>query len=271
MAQPDTPQTPWKTCLFGGFQKSEVLSYVDTLRSENLARTEALEEQLREISAARTALTAQISDFSEKISDMEQQLTEKKEHIEELTVEASSLRDEISHTKAGTIEQDRALALTREQNRQLTLRAQVYEQKAQRYDDLSGQLGDVLLQAHQSAEEILQTAHQNADTIQQEAVETTAKITAQVQSMHDDLAAVRQNITLLMESFCERVDAIDAMLGKLSPENHLAAASEGEEKIPSAEPTVETPIPPCPHAAENTALPKDYLQKTTAFFRHRAK
>ena len=165
-----------RTSFFGGFEKKEVLTYIDKLRKQNRTMAQELAEHINEVSTARNQLSEQVSSFEVKITEMERQLEERGGKIRELTGTVESLRNEVSQQKLRQIEREKELQQQRDQNRQLVVQLQNYEYKAKRYEDVSAQIGDIILDTNQRA----------ADTVAQ----------AQAQGMDATEAAARFHLSL---------------------------------------------------------------------------
>lgn len=215
-----------KTSFFGGFEKKEVLAYIDKLRKQNRTMAQELAEHISEVSTARNQLSEQVSSFETKITEMEHQLEERGGRIRELTGMVDSLRNEVSQQKLRHIEREKDLQQQKDQNKQLSLQLQNYEYKAKRYEDVSAQLGDIILEANQRAADTVSQAQTQAEQIKKNAVTASQKITAEMSLMRGEIANVRTQLEDLMKTFTKRLDEIDHMLLEVVP-----AGAEDEAEI----------------------------------------
>jgi len=223
-----------RTSFFGGFEKKEVLEYINKLREQNQMMGKELDERINEVSAARSDLSAQVSSFEAKIIEMERQLEERGGKIKELNIAVETLKGEVGVQKQRVVEQQMQLNQQKDQNKQLTLQAQNYEFKAKKYDDFSAQLGDILLEAKRNANETVAEAESEAAKIKTNAVIATERAADQIKMMRGDLKEVRRQIESIINEFTARLDEIDKILEGAVDESKTADEKAAEEIITEA-------------------------------------
>lgn len=205
-----------RTSFFGGFEKKEVLDYINKLRDQNRTLGKELEDHMLEVAAARNELSSQVSDFQGRVGEMERQLDERGDKIRDLKDMISSLQGEISAGKVARIELDRELNRQKDQNKQLALQAQTYEYKAKRYDEVSQKLGDIMLEANANAKTILEDAGAEAERIKSDAIGASKRITHELVGMRSQLADIRAQIENMITDFSDKVDELDSLLVNVS-------------------------------------------------------
>ena len=246
-----------RTSFFGGFEKQEVLTYIDKLRKQNRTMAQELARHISEVSTARSQFSEQVSSFESKITEMERQLDERGGKIRELTGMVESLRNEVSQQKMRQIEREKDLQQQREQNRQLMVQIQNYEYKAKRYEDVSAQIGDIILDANQRAADTLAQAQEQAEQIRKNAVTANERITEEMLLMRHELSTVRTQMGDLMQSFTARLDAIDHMLLEVTPcDADADDAIEEVAQAAKAEQEEVTPHKPCDRASRRDQAPQ---------------
>ncbi|HWP51790.1 MAG TPA: hypothetical protein VN626_08855 [Clostridia bacterium] len=252
-----------RTSFFGGFEKKEVLTYIDKLRKQNRTMAQDLATHINEVSTARNQFSEQVSSFEAKITEMEHQLEERGGRIRELTGMVESLRGEVGQQKLRQIEREKDLQQQKDQNRQLVVQLQNYEYKAKRYEDVSAQLGEIILEANQRAADTVAQAQVQAEQIKKNAVTASQKITTEISVMRGELSTVRVQLEELMKTFATRLDEIDRMLLEVVPAGtddniaEVAQAAKAEQEAPmSAARTI-----PC----DNTAREKDKVSQQNFF------
>ncbi|MEG2174641.1 MAG: HBL/NHE enterotoxin family protein [Oscillospiraceae bacterium] len=211
----DNGQVILKTRIFGGFDKEQVLAAIERLREQNQAAQSELEARMEALSDARGALAEQVSGFEQQITELEQQLAGRSDRISELTGQIDTMQSEIFKKQQSQSEAERMLSAQKEQTRQLTLRAQSFEYKAKRYDDVAGQLGDIMLEARQNAGEVIASAEIESQNIKEGAIRVTERISDEMLSLKDDLTLIRKNVSDMMCAFDNRLDTIDRALDSI--------------------------------------------------------
>lgn len=243
-----------RTSFFGGFEKQEVLTYIDKLRKQNRTMAQELTQHISEVSAARSQLSEQVSSFETKITEMERQLDERGGKIRELTGTVETLRNEVSQQKLRYIEREKDLQQQKDQNRQLMVQVQNYEYKAKRYEDVSAQIGDIILDANQRAADTVAQAQEQAEQIKKSAVTASLKITKEMSLMRNEIATVRGQLEDLMKNFTTRLDEIDHMLLEVVPAGTDEAMAEVAQaaKAEQQDPKPHTPCDKAMHRIDKT-------------------
>ena len=168
-----TDKTHFRTSL-SGFNKADVLEYLDKQNADFLEESRrsaaALEEKskkIEELSAAADKLTAELSDA--------------KSQAEEAKAKAEELAAALEDAKRALSESEAVIASQTELIDSLKKEAEAHEadgtgkdaeteRKAELYDGMSSQLGDILITANKSADEIIDAANKKAEAINAEAV-----------------------------------------------------------------------------------------------------
>jgi|GEM_PF-5288295 len=246
----DNRQAILKTSFFGGFDKREVLSYIDSLREENAAAQTSLDRELQEVTAARNELSAQIGGFQKKLSEMEQQLSERTARADQMTDRVKDLEQRLTESKKETDKAGLALRLQEEQNRVLSERVQRSEEKAQRYVEVSEQLGDILLSARHEADTVVSRALGEAERIRGDVAATGKRMSESLSDMKADLEEMRAQMIELSERLSLRVAEIEAILEWIDP-----AVPKAPVPQPAGLPPEESPDPQPEEAQEEPAAP----------------
>ncbi|MFV0498210.1 MAG: hypothetical protein ACK5L0_08630 [Candidatus Fimivivens sp.] len=255
-----------RTSFFGGFEKKEVLTYIDKLREQNRTMAQELTDHISEVSTARTQFSEQVSSFESKITEMEHQLEERGSKIRELTGTVDSLRNEVSQQKLRQIEREKDLQQQKDQNRQLVVQLQNYEYKAKRYEDVSTQLGEIILEANQRAADTVEQAQEQAAHIKQNAITASRKITAEVSLMRNEISNVRVQLEDLMSNFTTRLDEVDQMLIDIVPSGADDAIDEGAQAAKAEKETAAVDVSerPCDKSREEYKLHQQKFFRTAA-------
>lgn len=213
----DNRQAIIRTSFFGGFDKREVLSYIDRLREENAAAQADLDRRLEEVTAARNDLGEQVAGFERKLVEMGGELDERSGRIKELNDEICRLQSELKSSQKNADDTGRALVLQKEQNRILMERGRESEERAKRYDDVSAQLGDIILTARCSANELIDAAQGEADRIKADAEKASGRVTNELMSLKGELALIREQMEDVVEEFSSRIALIEEMIDDIVP------------------------------------------------------
>jgi predicted nucleic acid-binding Zn-ribbon protein len=205
-------QIIFRSKMFGGFEKRQVLSYIDHLRDESRRAEEQLNNHLSEMSEARGQLTAQISGFEEQLKAMERQFVQSQAKVKELTGVIEGLSTEISVQKQAVRDKEMELAKAREEKRMLEYTIDQQTFKSRKFDDLAMQIGTIIIEAKGEARDILDNANREAGQIKKEANETVELITEQVRQLRSGLSEARGSIQELLSALDSRLAEIETTI-----------------------------------------------------------
>lgn len=226
----DNRQAIIRTSFFGGFDKKEVLTYIDRLREENAAAQADLDRRLEEVTAARNDLGEQVAGFERKLVEMGGELDERSGRIKELNDEIYRLQSELKTSQKNADDTGRALVLQKEQNRILMERGRETEARAKRYDDVSAQLGDIILTARCSANELIDAAQGEADRIKTDAEKASERVMNELLSLRGELTRMREQMADMVEGFSNRITAIEDILDEIASVQEAGAEEPVQEE-----------------------------------------
>lgn len=256
-----------RTSLLGGFNKEEVLEYIDQLRNKNLSMTKELDVKMEEIAFVRNEFSQQISGFQSKLISMEEEIETKGNKIKDLTSMIDNMRNETARQRQSQIETEKKLLATVDENKTLQLKMEGYQYKANRYDDIVNQTTEIITEAKSRAKNTLDTANQkaqdivhtaqtdaelmlskakaDAELIDEIAMETSKRVTREVNTMRGEVQALRGQVESLMGSFSQRLDEIDDLLTAVMPSitNHEGDSHFSEQSVSRTLDSVKMPCP----------------------------
>ncbi len=223
----DSREAVFRTCLFGGFEKTEVLAYIDRLRQENAAAVEQLQTDLEAVTQARGELESQAADFEAKLRESEKQLEERSGRLRELNGQVNVLKSQVLSSKKTRDEANRALEEQRVQNLQLSDRLQRTEAVAKNYTELSERVGDILLCAHREADAIVEEARSEARSIRNRVAADGSRMTDELAGMKSELEEIRGQMQVLTERLLARTGMIDKLLEAIDTAGPLPGDPQG--------------------------------------------
>lgn len=154
----------------GGFNREDVNGYIEKLNAEFAEReraakrkTDALESKIAELEGVRAELEtalARAATLEEEAKARENLVAEQLSRIEEQNRLIESLRRESSEAKNRAEGLDERLA---------SLSDAIA--KSEKYDDVSAQIGEIILSAQSTAEDIIENAKREADALRKSANE----------------------------------------------------------------------------------------------------
>ena len=196
-----TDKTHFRTSL-SGFNKADVLEYLDKQNADFLEESRRSSAALEEKSKKIEELTAETEKLTAELSDAKAQAEEAKAKAEELAAALDAAKQALSESEAVIASQTELIDSLKKDaeahEADDTEKDAETERKAELYDGMSSQLGDILISANKSADEIIENANEKANSINEEAL----------RSARESREAFALAMDECTRAFRERADAV---------------------------------------------------------------
>lgn len=136
----------FKSSLFGGFNREDVIDYITKASSESAARIEALEEDVNKLCTQERELRAQNSSLREENDTLHDKLLASSEELASLRASLDAAVDELTALRAEA-------AALRAENDGLKTENDRLRPLAEQYSTVKDHIAGIELDAHQRAEE----------------------------------------------------------------------------------------------------------------------
>ncbi len=198
-----TDKTHFRTSL-SGFNKADVLEYLDKQNADFLEESRRSAAALEEKSKKAEELTAEVEKLAAELSDAKTQAEEAKAKAEELAAALTEAKRALSESEAVIASQTELIDSLKKDaeahEADGTEKDAETERKAELYDGVSSQLGDILITANKSADEIIEAANKKAESIIAEAAESAKESRGAFAVAMDECS----------RTFRERTDAVSS-------------------------------------------------------------
>lgn len=234
--------TELKSVAFGGYDKKEVLDYIDVLNGKILkleseianalsdassARRETADAQ-REMEALRRSLEER-PDEDARFQALWKEIDTAKQAVEQHRASADNLTAELIRVKSANTELERenaSMKLKLEEDRR---RFEGEREQSRRVEAGAIDIGNIMIDARRAADEMLQGARDRAQDILVEAAEQRAAISANLEEMAGRLREIGESL----DSFYQDGSAELARTAQLvSAACDTVRADAGEEPAP---------------------------------------
>lgn len=222
-----------------GYNREDVNQYIFDMNRSFEERENALKEAADSVSAQLEELTSLINSLKEEKTEAESVIGTLRESVDQLKDENASLRDQLQSSDSRTAElTDRLNASEKEASalrNELNSRAQtsVESEKSLKYDQISAQIGDIMINANSSAEQIIAAANMEAGKIMTDTEEEAMYIRTRLSDTADEmLSAISERLHTstenclgeLLNALREMRDSTDALLREFGKRNHELGA-----------------------------------------------
>lgn len=211
-----------------GFAKDDVMNYIEKLDQELTAvrskleqatagqessagsdgRTQELESRVHELEETLAQAQKDLSGKEEELTALRAQLEEEKKQSLSYKSSAGQLSEELEVCRKNA--EDTALTLQYQEKQISALQAKNQEllDQSSRSEDTSKQVGDVIIEAHRIANDIVKNAEERARTITVNAQLAVAKIASDISSFHTELDTLSEALKTNTKTMQERLDAM---------------------------------------------------------------
>ena len=227
-------QMGFKSSMFG-FDKKMVMDYIYKLGEEARRQEECYNAKLSQLEQDRDAVARRAGEAETQLQEMTAQLQEEKSAASEAAKMIQSLSDEIERQKRISSEKEREIQIQNERCRQLQFRAESLESRSRKYEELSRNVGEILLAAQSSAEEIVAKAREEADGIAQSVTRATIQFDEEYRQVKEGLALMKEGVMAAFDAMDKRLEALDAALAEATGDEQSQPQEDGSPAEPVAE------------------------------------
>lgn len=233
----------FKQATFGGFDKKSVLDYIESMNAKFHAVEMDYRSRFQAFEEAQNSQLAHIADLERQLADSQAKLETVASRLESEREQAKSTYDQLKQVaeryaalqqQYAQMEQEQKAHT--EQCRQLQFKAESLEYKSQKYDEVTGQIGNMLLEARRDADQIIEEAKTHAAHIERQAREDMSGFYRELASFSGDAENLHKSIEELVTVLNDRVDVMQAVIAQV--ENRFQFGNErefGDEQQPEKE------------------------------------
>lgn len=202
---PMAEQAIFKSQTFGGFNKEEVLKYIDNINAEHTAQQEKSEEEIKNISTELSEKSEKLDELKSKYDEIMAAYEELRQHYLMLKEHSDNIETENEKLSARLEATAKELAIEKELNSQLEEKLYAEAQKADEraaqqrkivaaIDNANDSARLMLTNAKTGAQNIIADAQNAADGINDEIDEFRAELEKTKDFMEDSLSVLIQRL-----------------------------------------------------------------------------
>ena len=168
----------FRSAAFGGFNRRDVLEYIELSARESNAKIDELKRKLETAQKENADLSASLESLRTESGDLVEQEAKVRASLEESSRSLAVVRGELQTTRT-------QLAVAKKELADLQNKVTQIEPLAKRYEALKDRVATVELDAHQKAQATVDQAHAEVEELRAD----TAKWMGEVQKTYDCLRA----------------------------------------------------------------------------------
>lgn len=200
-----------RTSAFGGFNKNDVLAYIDALSRKYKTVESDLNGRITELTASRETLAAQVSDFSDRIASLEEACAKAQEAAEKTKAEREAARSEASELR-------RKAVLLEVENNRLKSQLSSGEKDAEKVREEKEKIADAIIDARRNAQLIMNSARDQAVGKIRDAEEEINGLHNKVEGFISDVEDMKRSMADMLRRMEGNVSEISLRLDELHKE-----------------------------------------------------
>lgn len=214
----------FKTKAFGGFNKEEVMTYINRLISEK----EELENKCKELTDEKNNLKNEVSEISQKLKETEEKVTKSAEEYEELSkileaerevsaavynekeefnVEILKLNKELNELKNKPVLTEEAAEVLKAENAKL--KAECDKLKA-----MEQQVGAAMLDARLRSDELIKEAEEKAEVVRKDVYDAIGDTALKIDELSGGITEIARNFTKAVSEVEMRISVLTGNMSK---------------------------------------------------------
>lgn len=219
----------FRSAVVGGFNRYDVLHYIEAANAEHRRQLSQLQSQLQEVTEERDQLSKAVDGLQSETGTVAAEQKRVRSSLEESTRSLTTVRLELERTT-------KELEEARQELSRLQAQVEQYEPMARQYEGLKDRVATVELDAHQKAQATLDQAQAEAQAILRTSQEWLNQVQADYEVLRGELTASADaaaqellQASRTIQAISERFQAHDDGLRRLTGGDSQSAPKEGEE------------------------------------------
>ena len=160
---------PFRSSMFGGFNRQDVLNYLETTAKTAAEQQQTLQQQLDELRKTESSQSVELTARQSRIGWLEQENQQLRSQVEQVSLNLSAVQEENGKNLA-------ALEACRREVEELKARVAALEPDATAYSAVKDRTAGVELEAHRRAQGIQSEAEQQAKQLRRQMEQWMARV-----------------------------------------------------------------------------------------------
>ena len=223
-------QVIFRNQAFGGFNKEEVLKYIDSLNAKHTEEQTRLDEENRGLSSQITDLKIKTEEGEKSFNELMSAYNEMREHYMMLKTRCDNLESDNAKLKTRCEIAEKELCIEKELNKQLEDKIEQERQKADEHAAEEKRLVAAMTEMGDSARVMLSGAKNNAQSIINDAQASAEGINAEIDSFCKELEKTKAFMQDSLSVLIQRLEYIgkSASAAKIAAEGMKAMVSSAK-------------------------------------------
>lgn len=217
----------FRSALFGGFQREDVLQYIEKMDSSYAEQTAQLKGQAEDARNALSELRAQNREYADKNKELLQKIETMAKDMDSFRAQMDEIERNFAQQEAEHNAQEESMLSLLADNEALQQENERLQKKCGEYDAAKEKIAEMELSAYRRAKKIEQDAREEAKKVQAQSKELLARVRQQLDETSEGYKAVLAKSQAESEAMTRRAKKtlaeLDQITGKLGSERDSAA------------------------------------------------
>ena len=223
---------PFRSAALGGFNRQDVLDYLEKMSAENAQRQQELQQKLETAEDAQRQLSAQTAQQEEQLAILRRDRDQLKEQLEQV-------QQALASSQAQEEAQESALTALRQERDELKARVEVLEPEAAAYETIKDRTAGVELEAHCRAQNVLDQANVQAKELRRNMEQWLGRVEREYDALRSEVESTVSHAADKLEKAGKCLEQMTALLA--DQDVALEALSQAYDNTDPAK--VPAPVP----------------------------
>ena len=223
---------PFRSAALGGFNRQDVLDYLEKMSAENAQRQQELQQKLETAEDAQRQLSAQTAQQEEQLAILRRDRDQLKEQLEQV-------QHALASSQAQEEAQESALTALRQERDELKARVEVLEPEAAAYETIKDRTAGVELEAHCRAQNVLDQANVQAKELRRNMEQWLGRVEREYDALRSEVESTVSHAADKLEKAGKCLEQMTALLA--DQDVALEALSQAYDNTDPAK--VPAPVP----------------------------
>ena len=223
---------PFRSAALGGFNRQDVLDYLEKMSAENAQRQQELQQKLETAEDAQRQLSAQTAQQEEQLAILRRDRDQLKDQLEQV-------QQALASSQAQEEAQESALTALRQERDELKARVEVLEPEAAAYETIKDRTAGVELEAHCRAQNVLDQANVQAKELRRNMEQWLGRVEREYDALRSEVESTVSHAADKLEKAGKCLEQMTALLA--DQDVALEALSQAYDNTDPAK--VPAPVP----------------------------
>ena len=223
---------PFRSAALGGFNRQDVLDYLEKMSAENAQRQQELQQKLETAEDAQRQLSTQTAQQEEQLAILRRDRDQLKEQLEQV-------QQALASSQAQEEAQESALTALRQERDELKARVEVLEPEAAAYETIKDRTAGVELEAHCRAQNVLDQANVQAKELRRNMEQWLGRVEREYDALRSEVESTVSHAADKLEKAGKCLEQMTALLA--DQDVALEALSQAYDNTDPAK--VPAPVP----------------------------